>query len=66
VLVLRLIFVFNLIRQRKEDFDYLYGLSVVLPALEQKRRKFHRLFVQEGILFRKKERYKYISFIKPF
>ncbi|CAI2183068.1 13707_t:CDS:2 [Funneliformis geosporum] len=41
--------------QRKDDFDYLYGLSVVLPALEQKRRKFYRLFVQEGILFRRKE-----------
>ncbi|CAG8743760.1 14670_t:CDS:2, partial [Funneliformis caledonium] len=41
--------------QRKEDFDYLYGLSVVLPALEQKRRKFYRLFIQEGILFRRKE-----------
>ncbi|RIA83378.1 Alpha/beta knot methyltransferase [Glomus cerebriforme] len=38
-------------KQQKVDFDYLYGLSVVLPALEQKRRKFHRLFVQEGFLF---------------
>ncbi|EXX61300.1 uncharacterized protein OCT59_006588 [Rhizophagus irregularis] len=40
---------------QKEDFDYLYGHSVVLPALEQKRRKFHRLFVQESFIFRKKE-----------
>ncbi|CAG8693560.1 20388_t:CDS:2 [Rhizophagus irregularis] len=36
---------------QKEDFDYLYGHSVVLPALEQKRRKFHRLFVQESFIF---------------
>ncbi|GBC07440.1 hypothetical protein RclHR1_07470005 [Rhizophagus clarus] len=39
----------------QKDFDYLYGLTVVLLALEQKRRKFHRLFVQEKFLFHKKE-----------
>ncbi|CAG8554451.1 15927_t:CDS:2 [Acaulospora morrowiae] len=43
-------------RRNKQDeqIDFLYGLSVVIPALEQRRRKLYRLFYHEVIDFRKK------------
>ncbi|CAJ0751756.1 1984_t:CDS:2, partial [Entrophospora sp. SA101] len=39
-----------------EKLDFLYGYSVVLPALEQKRRNLVRLFYQETTFSKKQDR----------
>nr|CAG8490384.1 424_t:CDS:10 [Entrophospora candida] len=42
--------------KNNEKLDFLYGYSVVLPALEQKRRNLVRLFYQETTFSKKQDR----------